>query len=148
MTEKGNLNISLEKKLSLGNKNDENNMNNMNKTNKNKHKKHSNGVKIQPVGSQPLDNQSSDCNQKVQPERLGDWIWFAWNNLNFSFRKVWNRCKMARVDSDMQYTSMEVSTLSSWQPLIGFPFSGAASAPYSNVMQPSHSFKNNSHSQK
>lgn len=39
--------------------------------------------------------------KKVFKERIGDWICFNCNNLNFSFRTLCNRCKISKNESDI-----------------------------------------------
>ena len=39
--------------------------------------------------------------KKVFKERIGDWICFNCNNLNFSFRTQCNRCKISKNESDI-----------------------------------------------
>lgn len=131
----------IRKEIKSRKKNDENNMNNMNKMNKYKMKKQA--VKIEPVEVPPSDSDISEGNKKNQSERVGDWVCFSCNNLNFSFRKIWNRCKITREESEMQYMSFQPSAIPNEQ-MMGFPFSSVnAPTHYPNVMNPLQSYPNN-----
>lgn len=134
----------IRKEIKTSKKNDENNMNNMNKMSKLKMKKQAQAVKIQPVEVPVSENIINDGSKTQNSERLGDWIWFSCSNLNFSFRRICNRCKISRDQSDMQYQSFQVSSMQNCGPHIGFSFQGIMPIPYPNAMQPPQSYANNS----
>lgn len=132
----------IRKEIKSRKKNDENNMNNMNKMNKFKMKKQA--VKIEPVEVPPSDSDVSEGNKKNESERVGDWVCFSWNNLNFSFRKICNRCKLTREESEMQYAAFQSNAMNCDQ-IMGFPFSSVnQNAHYPNMMNPLQSYPNNS----
>lgn len=131
----------IRKELKSRKKNDENNMNNMNKMTKMKLKKQAQAFKVQPVEVPDSDSQLSEGNKRSHAERVGDWVCFSCNNLNFSFRKVCNRCKMSR---EMQYDPMQFNAMNPMASMMNFAFSGVPqSTPYSNPMDPSQSYPNN-----
>lgn len=130
----------IRKEMKARTKKDENNMNHMNK----KKVKKTKAVKIQPVEVPPSECQVSEGNMRLHSERVGDWVWFSCNNLNFSFRKIWNRCKLTREESDMQYAAVPAGLLGNCAPLIGFSFPGVIqTTQFSNEMDPSQSYSNN-----
>jgi len=93
-------------------KNDENNMNDMNKITKMKLKKQAQSFKLSPV--EPTNTPHySESNQLVNSERVGDWVCTSCNNLNFSFRKICNRCKISRDVSEVHYASMQMYNMNS-----------------------------------
>ncbi|CAI2367263.1 unnamed protein product [Moneuplotes crassus] len=112
-------------------KNDENNMNKMNKKRKNKPKKNNQNKEVNPSGDQSLQGDSKSAQNSKSSK--GDWICFTCSNLNFSFRKICNRCQIPREESDSQYASLQVSSMSSCQPHIGFAFPGAFTSSFSNM---------------
>ena len=136
----------IRKEMKTYKKNDENNMNNMkkmNKVTKLKMKKQAQAVKIQQVQVPISENHINDGSISQNPERLGDWICFTCSNLNFSFRKMCNRCKISRDQSDMHYQSFQVSAMQNCEPLIGFSYQGVMPIPYPNAMLPPQSYANN-----
>ena len=108
----------IRKELKNKKKNDENNMNNMNKL---KAKIQSN--RVQPVQPTHQDTQTSNESWQVYSEKVGDWVCFSWSNLNFSFRKICNRCKLSREESDNQHTSLLSNVTNNSDSLTWFPFS-------------------------
>lgn len=81
--------------------------------------------KIQAFKAQQDNSQhvSSETSNDMNNEKLGDWVWFSWSNLNFSFRKICNRCKLSREESDLQHYSMQPNAMSTADPLVWFQFS-------------------------
>ena len=90
-------------------------MNNMNKL-KLKTKIHP--IRVQPADPVQLDSQVSEANWQVNLERVGDWVCFSCSNLNFSFRKICNRCKISREESDSQHVSMQLDAMSIAEPMV------------------------------
>lgn len=69
-------------------------MNDINKINKLKLKSKIQFYKIPQVdAAAPQNAYENTGNKRLHSERAGDWVCIACNNLNFSFRKVCNRCK-------------------------------------------------------
>lgn len=99
-------------------------MNDQNKVGKMKLKSKVHSFKVPQVEVPPQVPIFHETPAKGQSERLGDWVCCTCNNLNFSFRKVCNRCKISRELSDMQYTSMHMYNVSNCGPIINFPFQG------------------------
>jgi len=126
MTVKESHSISSAKNLNLINKNDENNMNNMNKMKLKS--KHFQAVKVQQVEVPPSNLQTCEGNSRIPAERVGDWVCFSCSNLNFSFRKICNRCKLSRDMSDMNYCNMENNPMCSSQ--MGLPLPSVTSSSH------------------
>ena len=105
-------------------KNDENNnVNNFRKLNKIYFKpKNLQFKNLQDSLPQPCQYNTEIIND-VNSERVRDWVWFSWSNLNFSFRKIWNRCKLSREESDMQHNSLSLNPISNADPMLWLQFS-------------------------
>ena len=80
-------------------------------------------IKVQPVNPSQQDPQITEVNWQVYPERVGDWVCYSWSNLNFSFRKICNRCKLSREESDNQHISIQSNVMSEADPMVWFPLS-------------------------
>jgi hypothetical protein len=141
----------IRKELKARKKNDENNMNNMNKM---KLKKHIQLIKVQQIEVPPSEAQTSEGNNMLNAEKVGDWVCFSWSNLNFSFRKIWNRCEISREESDMNYaTSTPIQTaydyanfqnngMANVMPLMGYSFPSVMPSAH-HPMNPSQAYSNN-----
>lgn len=131
----------IRKELKAKKKNDENN-NNLNKMSK--FKKQAKAVKIQQVEVPQSNPEAIEGTLKSHSERVGDWVCFSCSNLNFSFRKICNRCKMTREESDMQYQPMPQDGMEMCGPMMGYPFPGnVVNAPYPNMINPLQPFPQN-----
>ena len=121
-------------------KNDENDMNDSNKINKLKLKSKSKSFKV-PKNEPPAAPFYPESSKKVHSERMGDWVCSQCHNLNFSFRKVWNRCKITREMSELSYMPMPnigMDNVSNYGPMINFSIPSMPSGMQydHNVTQP------------
>jgi hypothetical protein len=130
----------IRKEFKTRHKNDENDMNDVNKTSKLKLKSKARSFKIPQVEvvQAPICNESST---NVHSERVGDWVCTSCNNLNFSFRKICNRCKITREVSEMHYASMQMYNVSNCGPMINFSIpSMPQGMQYNHMVAPSQPY--------
>jgi hypothetical protein len=130
----------IRKELKARRKNDENDMNDMNKTSKLKLKNKGQSFKVPQINSQNVPVVPQENLKKQHSERVGDWVCASCNNLNFSFRKICNRCKIGR-DASEQYAAMHMYNVSDCGPMMNFSFQGMPQGVYYNhVVTPSQPY--------